>query len=313
MKKREFDRLLREAVLADAQAQGSLLAAEWIADPIPQASRERFLRMFETPSRARTERFEEPEPQSPRREKARRILTSVLTACASAVVTAVLLFVVLQPFRGRSSVVPVKPADATAEPTEAPEVPEATPSAELPVSAVDPTPAPSETPEVPEILSEQTIEGVTSDELIGTWVSADGAMVREGYRSSLIFRRDGTVTWICTPRGGTAKQTDYARFTVADNIIRFWQDGTAVPFRQADANGVTGIWDVRYSADDHTIHMICNLLDQYILKLQPTVTAAPHTDAPQSTAGSISAIGGGTEHGIPQQGGTDPSDFFGQP
>lgn len=311
MKKREFDRLLKEAVLSDAEIQGGLLAAEWIADPIPQASRERFLRLLEKSPRRRPARAEEPETPIEKPARVHRILTYVLTACASAAVTAALLLVVILPFLSKQSVSPSKPADATAAPTDAP-TPASTPFVVLP--ALPEMTADAEQTEAPKESDLETPDGaVDAEALIGTWVAEDGSMLREGADASLVFREDGSATWTVTPRGGEREQTAFRRYTISGNRILFWNDGAQVPILFTDSSGRTDTWDVRYSADDQTIYVTQAFDDRFILRLRPASTDAPHKNGATSPNPTVSSIGGETEHGMPHQGSDGASDFFGNP
>ena len=326
MKKREFEKLLTEAILSDAEIQGAALAAEPIAEPIRRTSRERFYGMLRRmPEYREAEPEEEARRQPGAHERFNRILTYVLTACAGAAVTAVLLLVVIRPFRVKASA-PIGPAEATVEPSEEQPTPQpdalfratAKPGDEDPASDAA---GDTDTPELSNPADAAPEETDASDgdtdtppiaeapeaaELVGTWVAEGGDRVRDGYLASLIFRTDGSATWSEGLGHERSGSTELQRYTLSGGVIRFWTDGGEYTFRETDAQGRILTWNVRYNAKDSTIRMICSLNDIYILKRLGDPAAQKPTDSH-----GVTSIGGGEGYGRPPQDDADPSDFFG--
>lgn len=196
MKKRDFEKLLREAVHLDAEEQGRKILYEQTAEPVPPEARTRFAAMLEQQKEeGAAAAANEPQARPPKHERMRRILTYALTACVSVAACAALLLVVIMPFVSKKNA-PTRPADATAAATDAPQTADPT-EPTVPADAPDPI----ELPEHP----------YDPDSLEGEWTSDDG---EGGKPSTLVIDRNGTATVTRYPDGDA--QTETYRLTEQD-------------------------------------------------------------------------------------------------
>lgn len=199
MKKRDFEKLLREAVYLDAEEQGRKILYEQTAETVPPEARTRFAAMLEQQKEeGAAAAANEPQARPPKHERMRRILTYALTACVSVAACAALLLVVIMPFVSKKNA-PTRPADATAAATNAPQTADPT----------EPPVLPAEPPEVrPDADSPET--------LAGTWTERNPDAPDDG--PVMTIEADGTVSVVEFKRG-VGRMKSYAVSGSGDGLV----------------------------------------------------------------------------------------------